>query len=130
MCSLFSPFPCDGFTCNQAAAQCRFNLCPADGRGSEVYQKPGNFSVFRSHFHSDRELSLGDSLSAWEKAPLPKRGGDGISVWRPEKESVGGRSATLFSRRSRASASVITTGDTVKCSSYKIGDQHLDSGSP
>lgn len=77
---------------------------PQRVRAAEVYQSDVNLSVFCSHFNGDKELSFGNSLSAWKKAFLPFKGkevvGGGIFVWRPEK-SDRGRRTTLPNRRSK-----------------------------
>lgn len=54
---------------NQDAARGHFN--PAEGGAAEVSGRLVSFHVFCSHFNCDKELSLGNSLSAWEKALLP-----------------------------------------------------------
>lgn len=44
---------------------------PQRVEAAEVYQRHVNLCVFCSHFNCDKDLSLGNSLSAWEKALLP-----------------------------------------------------------
>lgn len=44
---------------------------PQGVRAAEIHQRRVNPHVFCSHFNCDRELSLGNSLWAWEKALLP-----------------------------------------------------------
>lgn len=116
---------------NQDAARGRFNPQPAEGGTAAVLGRHVSFHVFCSYFNCDKELSLGNSLSAWEKGLLGfqlEKGCGRIFVWRPEKENDRSRHAMLPSRRSRALAFIIMTGDTSKWNSYKIWDQHLASG--
>lgn len=76
---------------------------------AEVYQRHVNLHVFCSHFNCDKELSLGNSLSAWEKALLPFDSREVVVdfLFRDQEERMTGRHVILPSRSSRAPAFII-----------------------
>lgn len=81
---------------------------------AELHQRRVNLRVSRLHCNCDK-LSLGNSLSAWEKALLPfnrrKVMVEFLSGDQGKKKSDWGRHVILPSRRSQAPAFIMVTGD-------------------
>lgn len=128
---LFAPFACDGLPVTRVQPWECFNPWPAEGQGGWGYQRHVNLHVFCSHFNCDKELSLGNSFSAWEKALLPFDSREVVVdfLFRDQEERMTGADM-WYSPVGVAGHqhSSLTTGQTLKWNSYKIGDQPLESG--
>lgn len=91
---------------------------------AEIHQRRVNLHVFCSHFNCDRELSFGNSLSAWEKALLPfkwKKVG-GLETRKKRVTEADARSSPVGEVRLLHSS---WWQETLRWDSYKIWDQHL-----